>query len=206
MTIGDDSILRVTLKGTVQLQEMVNVFHYFAQISTGAVEDTLAQFATAFQSDVVVPIAGIINNQSQFTYVKIEGVEGNNETYETAFAPIVGTRTGEAMPPFVAWEYQLLRATSATRHGWKRFGGIAEPDHSNGVPNPTFQATLDALAATLYAGFDTGTVPFTKLYSPILASYIVNGMPRVTPVFNSVNNIIYKRVTSQNTRKFGRGS
>lgn len=204
-------LMRVTLYGSYLGQETLNVFFYSKDSDssgTGAANDA-ESIAEAFNARVVTALLPLINAAAIYTGVKVEGVYGNTDFGEISFAPRTGTFAGEPMPSFVAHAFRLTRPSNTIRHGQKRFAGVAETQSNGNTQNIAvniINAVTDALTAPLDgtepAGYPDG--PGTG-YVPVLASFILQGQERLEPFFMRFTTAAYRGVTTQNTRKPGRG-
>lgn len=123
-------------------------------------------------------------------------------TYVSPMDPSAGNRSGDCLPPFVAWAFRLNRASRASRNGQKRIGGVAEPDQVNGVPVEGIVTLLNAFATTLATNLNgTGG----EVYAPRICRRPAPGAPLSASVFFPIQSATFTRISSQNSRKFGRG-
>jgi len=114
-----------------------------------------------------------------------------------------GMRGTVHMPPFVAWAFRYNRASLAVRHGQKRIGGVSEQDVDAGLASAGVSANLQALAAAM--GANLATVGLENEWEPRIVR--VTGVPGAYVYTDfPVNSVQYVRVSTQNTRKFGRGA
>jgi len=132
-------------------------------------------------------------------FIGVEVIEMNDPTkFAAVNATVVtaGTRTGDPMPRFVAWKYQLTRAVRGERHGYKRYGAISEADVTAGLPNAGVLGPLDDLRVQLKEPLTFGAV---QVWFPVI-------LHRPTPpstVWDSheFTAAQVQNVTTQNTRK-----
>ena len=120
-----------------------------------------------------------------------------------------GTNTcANPSPPFVSVGIRLARATKLTRNGYKRYAGIDESNYTDGVLTSASQNAWQANVADVLA---TGIGPSSSSAQFVFESVIVGRVP-VTGAYdlNRVNEVtsavVQPNVTTQNTRKFGRGN
>jgi len=180
----------------------INVWHY-QQTSLGSGASQCVNLNNAF-------IAGILPTlvQTQLTLVTHDVLETINLTVPGDFEnrPLLatsGTQTGEGMPPYVSWAFTLYRASRLSRNGYKRIVGVPESLVSNGVAIPAAASYLTAFAALLASPITdpvSGAVFKPVIYRKYATS--TGGLPGTFDVAAGV----YGGVSTQNTRKFGRGS
>jgi len=115
----------------------------------------------------------------------------------------VGTQPGEGMPPYVSWAFTLYRASRLSRNGYKRIVGVPEALVSNGIAIPAAAAYLTAFAGVLASPITdpaSGAVFKPVIYRKFATS--TGGQPGTFDIAAGV----YGGVSTQNTRKFGRGA
>jgi len=199
VAVGD--IFKVTLGGTFQQQLCLNVFHYVRD-GVGSVPD-LADFAAAFKSDVVEIVAGMVSNQFVWNRLDIQDVNiSGPEYHELGSFQNGGLTSTDDLPSFCAWSFLMQRTQRVTFHGHKRFAGVPESLQDDGVPNSTAETLAGIAGAALKGVLTVGTVD----YLPCIYSTILNGVPRSTPLVNLVKDAVFMGISSQNTRKHGRGA
>lgn len=114
-----------------------------------------------------------------------------------------GTLVGDPMPPFVAWAFRLLRQQTNIRHGAKRYAGVSESSQSLGVATAEVMAALNNLADALGSDLlgDTGAI-----YEPRIMRRLLDAEGHLIGYEDFPFGLAqYVRISTQNTRKFGRG-
>lgn len=203
MAIGD--VYEIRLRGEYLGQVVLNVFHYRSSGSNDITEP-IATVAAAMGSILVTAIADVQNEAFQWldAYAK-KLVEGGDESTFPFSGGVPGSVTGEGLPPHDCWAFRYNRSLTTTRHGQKRFAGVSEGQHENGVATTSVLTDLSALADVLERditsadGFGTG-----EILRPVIYSKFLNGELRETPVVNPVSSVQYVRISTQNTRKIYR--
>lgn len=208
MALNVNDIIRVTTRGTFQGQTCLNVYYFLAaDLPSPAEYSTLA---VTMGQDLELIVCPQLHTGFAFDLIKIENVTNGLDILETAVT-ISGDRTGDPMPSFVALGFQLIRTTRLTRHGAKRFAGVPEAcfvgntitvgDCTTGV-----QAIADWLALGLYRD-DIGDLNHAML--PIIPVRYPVGHEQEgeinTGAWNLVQDAQFRGITTQNTRKPGRG-
>lgn len=139
--------------------------------------------------------------------VTLVGIDVDNlgTVFPTATAPIAqdGTNLGPTEPDFVAAQCRLRRSTKETRDGFKRVSGVP----SAGVTSGSLTGTTFTQWQTLCSAFDQNISDDSgSFFEPIIANRkSLAALPGPYTYTNVVGVNSRARVTSQNTRKFGRG-
>lgn len=191
MAQGD--MYRLMVKSTLLNQETLSVFHYEHTTGTGTSADLREAFNT-----ILFPTILDIQNDALVSY-EVNTINYNDVGDFEAFpvnAP--GRRVGNTMPPYAAWGFVLNRSSRTLRNGAKRFAGVSEEDVVDGVATAGVLPVLTICANTLGNIISFGSNDFTP---QIVRLDPITGLPIANiPVANAS----YRRVTTQNTRKFGR--
>jgi hypothetical protein len=120
----------------------------------------------------------------------------------------VGTRANPAgmdlLPPYVASGVRLVVGTRATRPGQKRFPFLVESDQSNGALGGHMFPIISVLMNAVDSDFTLGAPAALTELRPIVTRKDAQGnvlaaQPWTTYLINTF-------VTTQNTRKYGRGA
>jgi hypothetical protein len=126
-----------------------------------------------------------------------------------------GARTGDPLPPYSCWTFKYLRPQTSLRHGFKRFPGVAESDQNKGlVTGDAIITALNDLATTLQTGLPAYTVsagvPGTLITAALATPVVVQRFREFTlldPILMPViTTVVYDRIGTQNSRKFGVGT
>lgn len=110
-----------------------------------------------------------------------------------------GVLLGEAMPPFVAYAFRKNRATRSTRSGQLRVAGLPEGVQNFGLAESSIMDDLDELATALGQAISDGT---GGLYIPVIVRKTAEG---ALGSWNAIDNFEFTAISSQNSRKYGRG-
>lgn len=198
------SIVRLILQQEYRglSDDSLNVFHYndfVDEIGLPGLEGLIDSFI----ADVLPHIHGVQSNDLEDRSIKAEVVGGTLFTIRTA-----GLGTGVigiiGEPLFVCTSYLMVRASSLTRNGYKRFAGVPRgyASESGFVRQGTYGDAMDACAAALTLPLEASTGVF---YSPVIYGRPQEDPPLPERVNAVVNCLARDYVTTQNTRKSGRG-
>lgn len=181
-------------------QTVLNVYGYEVVDGSTPSAEALCTLFTNVVIDAMTPV-----QTDDFQHVGIEAFNTTDPsdffalTYDTA---IGGEVSGDGMPPFVAFSFIINRATRLTRNGWKRIGGVPEAANEDGATASAYLTLLGTLADAIAQDL---VDPEGNVYRPrIVHRTVVAGVPvAYTPY--PISGVGYKYISSQNTRKIGRG-
>jgi len=201
MAIGNHYTVTLTSDFSV-LGELQNVFVYEQTAGSG----NASTLAEAFQSDVLAAIVNIISGNTTYTQLDVINLD-NTSDFHTMALTEVGAIAGEALPPFVTAAFEYVRADRAVQNGRKSFGVIAESSQSNGFATPDYVTACGLVATALESDVeDTAT---SSLWEPVIwrrPGTYASGVVTAPGEFYPINGVVFKRISTQNTRKIGRGS
>jgi hypothetical protein len=221
MAIGLNSILQFTLVGKYNATiTCLNRFYYRVSELGEVLAPEMVKgesFARGLWRKVGSPLRTICTTQMRYErvdwaeYDLSTGQPGLGGTYLIPSGEQAGTSAGDTLPPFVSVGFKYLRPSTEFRHGYKRFSGISEGITANGFVSATEPGLL-ALSVALsqdigYWVSDTAStgIPLNAAY-PVLIRKIVSGQPLLPQVAGEPVGIQHLyALTSQNTRKYGRG-
>ncbi|AXH78685.1 MAG: hypothetical protein [Circular genetic element sp.] len=112
-----------------------------------------------------------------------------------------GSAGGAAAAPYDCWYFRYSRESREFRPGRKSIGGISQGQTEAGAAVPAAIPLLNDLANALEDNL-TRVAGGTDEWAPYLVREIV-GVPPIE--FTPVTNVGFAGVSTQNTRKFGRG-
>lgn len=206
IVVGD--ILQITDVQTYLSQVCLNVYFYRVTLAQAQVE--YDDVRSCFQSDMQASVLGFQADAVQHYQVAIRNLTNGIDVVEFA-TNSYGGNAGEGMPSFVAYGFRLYRTNASTRHGQKRFVGCMEAHIQNNAPVAGILATLTACATALKSKI---TYPGGATDQFEAEPVIVGRFPESHPdhgkldlaTINPVANATFVRVTSQTTRRVGRGN
>jgi len=202
MAVGNKFVL--TLKGLYvpASQAINNVFAY--RLQTG--EASAANLAQAFAIAGETPLMNILNAQTIFDEISVVNLDQLDDfvTYPVDWQ---GATVDNAMPSFVSWVFQYNRASRAVNNGRKMIGVPGEDAISSGIAQPSI-ATALAAAEEFLGDTLTIVVPSASFVPCIWRRAGNYGSPPVSEPdqFFDITGVSYKRVSTMNTRKQGRGA
>jgi len=182
--------------GVVLAQETVNRFFYAGDAVPDTLDDVVADFAT----NVLTPISGCMNTNASFLNIVGQGVRGF-AAFTSLGVSIQGTNGGDCLPPYAAWDFTLVRDGARERNGYKRIAGIGEGNQANGVASSGIVAALNTAAEAMFLSISDGT----SEYNPVIRRTRVNRANVNPPQYWGVSNVIYSKIGTQNSRKYGHG-
>lgn len=166
--------------------------------------DEAADLLDSFAATMLPSVLSILSENT--FHIGLEAIEVNDPTKFAVLGSVSvlnGDRTGDPMPRFVAWKYQLTRAVRGQRHGYKRYGAISEADVTAGAPNAGVLAALEAHRVALKDPLMFGAI---DMWFPVILV-----RPPIDPVTEEPMDVPWdshefvaaqvQSVTTQNTRK-----
>ncbi len=199
MAQGDT--FEIKLSGLVLGQQVINVWHY-AQLETGTSHPALADILGAWTATIRAALIGAMSAGASYQSAHLSWVIGGTELYDAVLTDWIGQLAGEALPPYACWSFLFRRLYNTTFNGHKRIPGVRETDQADGAAIGDQITRLNALATLFGSAIVIGGV----LWTPVIVSRVLNGIPRTVPVINPVDVVQYRSLGTQNTRKFGRGA
>lgn len=199
--IGNKYILTLRSHASTNSQAIQNVFAYELTAGTGG--STL--LTSVFQTEIVLPLSGVLNDQTIIDDMYCVNLDDPTD-FTTDIIGGTGTVTGEALPAFNCWEFEYIRTNRTVNNGRKAFALVAEGSQAGGFATPTTLTNLQALAALL-AG-DLEDVPSGSVWTPRIfrrPGIYTAGAVLPPGLFFPISSVVYRRISSQNTRKTGRG-
>ncbi len=212
---------QLTVQGVASNQQVNNVFHY---VTTSLLASNQEAFDlnTEFSTEVLPFITAVLHLSYQAQTIYTIAPQAPDVFAALPFSPNtqVGVRTGEALPLFASWGFEVLRQRRDIRNGYKRFGPIAEIDQTGGNPTTNALNGLNNLKTAMNTALDlnfsgntsTATMVVVKRvrYNPDPLrpdrwAYRIPG-PGDPLVYYEATDWVFERITTQNTRKIGRGS
>lgn len=190
------NVVRITVKGTLVTEQVINTY-YYANVLTVL---PFSSVIDAFQSNVLATQANVQSTLLTYNSIEIQQVKGGVAFDSKAIAQ-TGLNGGDTMPPFVAWDFTLVRGGALERNGYKRLPGVPESAVDNGFANGTALPNLAVVATALGADFNNGI----EVWTPVIRRTRVNKVIQSPPKYFSISSAIYSRVGSQNSRKYGHG-
>lgn len=191
----------------------VNTFTYdipdFGPDQLGA--QSLAEMFIDLVIDNEDGIASVLHPSTVFNRITVQTPADDSILWVQALN-IPGTRTGTAMPRFVAWGFKQERGRGDMRAGFKRFSRITETDTSGDQPHPNAVILLNNLATRMSTGIFVETSLGQGFAIPIIVKrikYVTEGgaeayrFPNATDpyIFYQATTWAFQKITTQNSRK-----
>lgn len=216
------SFYHLTLVGLNQSQQIINTFDYITTSLLPSSEEA-AELNAEFLANVMDNIKNVLHANWSATQLYTIAPYSPDVFAQILFTPgsQVGQRAGDQMPRFVSWGFVCSRLRRDIRNGYKRFGPISESDQAGGVPTGTMTPILNTLATELEQVLTLEYVAGSSAATPAIIKrikYFPCGDPEecqpayrlpqgLDPLeFYEASNYSFKEITTQNTRKTGRGA
>jgi hypothetical protein len=204
--------LKIVIRG-VHMGQQMEVVQWYRPTGAAFLTATLLGVAEAYWNDIKTTWRAChvanIDDVTTSVFISEPGVAGQYAEFAVPSGEQQGTRSGptepQALPPYVAAGVRLTVGSRVTRPGQKRFWGLKESDQSNGLLTAALAALITSLAPKFAGGITLGAPVATGvLWAEIVR---VAGVPQVVTARQDVTGfIVAGNVTTQNSRKFGRGA
>lgn len=210
MSLSLNDIVQVTWQQVALGVQLLNV-QYLQVVEKGPFTDLndICQKASGLWITNILPM--------QSSELHIQAIAAKNLTNGVDIATFIpeaanGGNGGDMMPPYVAWAFQQVRATALTRHGHKFVGGIPETSVANGV------STVPVTGIDFFK--NVFSLPWERAVAPdddhnFVANPVIIGRTETPPAsgkyeldlakVNQIQGLLFRSVSTFNTRKFGRG-
>lgn len=217
MAIGVDSIIRFKNFHTFRGQQVLNVsFFRVTAIDPGAVVAVPSYLAKGWGELWWAQTSPQCDATLVYDRVEVDEVNGAAIGNYAYVGGQTGQVAGDAMPSFAAVSVQLLRGDRTTRHGWKRFAGVPESFCVDGALTSAAITAWQSVIRNLYMPTPVPVVdvnlvdPGDEVVGTVSLRAIIwggNDPSFPTGRYQDVAGFDVKgEVSTQNTRKIGRGS
>ncbi len=173
----------------------------YIYLVTGA--DTNAiNIAALWQTAVIANMASLQSNQLSHNVLEVTCFEDLAD-WINDFTVTPGSVSGDCLPPYDSFSLFWQRSTRESHNGFKRIPGVPESVQTNGVLTGGALTAMQGLASILQGPIISSS-PALSMVPQIWRR------PRLSPpraqAFFAVQSIEAEgQITTQNTRKFGRG-
>lgn len=206
LAVGD--IIQFTDVQSYLGQTVLNTYTYQVESFESAV--TLEDLAQGFELYVATEVATVQDDDVTHPFIIAKNLSNGIDIWEeptTIAGDNASTLEGTS---FMALGYRLVRSNASTRHGSKRIGGLPAGISDGNAINPAYATLVDDLAAVFALPLTaTGTVDHDYVLNPVIIGRYPTGDPNAgemdLSVVNPVSAAQFIRMTTQNTRKAGRG-
>lgn len=209
MSLAVNDVLQIEDHQTYLGQQLLNVYHYKV-VSFESLADYV-DIADQFQVLVIAEVRDIQVTGVVHTRCVVRNLTNGIDIYEQVSSD-AGTVSGDGLPSLVAASFRLVRTNATTRHGAKRIGGLAESQIAYNDPISAAVAAFTNVATQMGQDLvQTGTVDHDFVLQPVIV-----GRSETAPgsgeyemdlgVLNEVQSAQFIRISSQTTRRAGRGA
>lgn len=202
MAATDHYLLTMRGRAITSGTSIQNAFVYFQQEGAG----TAVRLNEGFVATIVPLIVGVLSTEYNLDDLLTINLDDPAD-YDTMVVNEPGTQGGEFLPIYNSFSFEYVRTTRAIQNGRKAFSVIGEANVANGVPNAPTLASLNNLALAL--GGEVPDAISSSSWRPQLwrrpGTYAA-GVVSAPGLFYEIDSVRYVRVSTQNTRKIGRGS
>jgi hypothetical protein len=199
--VGDRFLLTLRGESVTNAQAIQNVFAYELTAGAGSCVD----LNTVWVTTVLISVQNITSTGFIINDISTVNLDDPSD-FDIHSIGSAGIKVGDQMPSFVAFEFEYQRATRAVNNGRKAFGLVAESTVSNGGADAGIITDLNILAGQLESPIISLAPAAT--WTPRIfrrpGTYASGVTPPPGAMF-PISGVQYRRVSTQNTRKTGRG-
>ena len=192
MALGDLYVLRAQYQ--MLGSPMENTFFYEQTLGSGGA-DVLAR---SFEIQLVPEFALIQSSSVTWEQITVINLDDSADFFTEGVVQ-VGNQAGEALPPYAAWGFTRFSTDRKIRSGGLRIGGVSEGSQDGGSATAAQIILLTAFEPLVAA--DVSNVAVTNTWGTRLhtdGNLATGGTPLTIPVAS----ILYRRLTTQSSRKF----
>ena len=195
-----DKIWRVVLQSTLLEQIYLNVLYYAAP---GESDGNALELATEFYSGPLIDaLISATTNNTIWQSASATGIQNIDDLGFSA-ENHTGGQEGDALPGFSAYSFALVRDHVGMPQAHKRFSGIPEAFQADGVLDSGEMGFMTSILEAL--GADVLGIATT--YEPVAIQTQLNNVPFAPPGrFWDADLWVYQRITTQVSRRIGRGT
>lgn len=210
MAIGLGSQIDVTLKYFWGSSTQMSVFSYAVAELTSI--PTAVNYGEAWWNHMKTTTRALVGSAVGDVFSSVVVRELNNPSGELAEFDIpsgerAGTRStptqNQYLPSFTSVGIRLTVNTRATRPGQKRWSTLYEEDNTNGQVTAAYKALIVAWANVFTAPITLGAPAAATVLTPIVCRRDAQGTVLASQAITGY--VVNSWLTTQNTRKLGRG-
>lgn len=210
MSIQIGALLEVSVAGLNTGGQAMNVWQY--EVTNTMTTITGENVAEAWWNHVKVKYRAIATAyyDALFRTVLVRELNAPTGAYGTYSIPLAeqaGTRSmgssPQGLPPFCAVAARLNVGTRVTRPGQKRFAGLLEIDQDNGLLASSVASVAQDTMDFMIQSMTLGVPAATMVLKPVVCRKDAVGTVTAHQGIESASIGLY--VSTQNSRKFGRG-
>lgn len=191
-------------------QVVLNVYFY-KRLAEVLVGNPAQQVADTFEASFLPQLLPAQSTSLVHEEIRVQNLFDATDQYTKVISEAGSVAATDDATPFDAYGIRLVQDNGALRNGSKRIGGVVEDASSAGVLNDsTIIAALVTAGVGMITGLDIGLV--ANAIVPVIVGRINDGGNYRLPtnsgeaiVGNIIDALYNVDVTSQTSRKYGRG-
>jgi len=218
--MANNELYQLTLISAFQAQLFNNVFYYLQQSALPADDTAAADLATLFRTEVIKGdpfLTGLTFHSSVvWSTIRVVNVYDVTDFAENVDNTDNGGSSITPLPPYASIGFRTNWLGQSVHRGYKRFSGITEDVNTNGAVSSEMVAGAGAFATVLGSPLDDGIGHWTPVVVK-RTKYItdkgteayrlpLNEADAAGKIFPALAWNLVSNLTTQNTRKFGRGA
>lgn len=208
--VANGDVLEFTLRSEFGSpgNQGLNVFQYRVETTETALLYQIGQelgdlvYETILNGD----FRNVISTEVNYMSFAWKNLTEPLEIFEgTPTTPLQGAISGDCLPPYAAWGFKLTRTNALTRNGAKRFWGVPEGLQANGLPTGLAIVNLPLIAENLATVIPFDLTDWGFLEGTLVPAIVRKDETGAMTASQDVSTAQFRSITTQNTRKYGRG-
>lgn len=208
MAVNVGDIIQFTDQQTLLNQQVLNVYDY--RVVSADPDVTLEMISQGFELQVVNVVRELQCVALNHTTIVTKNLTNGVDIWEEPVNALGIIATDQPLASFYACGFRLVRSSALTRHGGKRIGGIAEEQVVGNSLTAPGLAIANMVAVAMGAEVSAEGTIADYVLEPVIVGRIETGLPGAggydLSKINPVSSAQFIRVTTQTTRRAGRGS
>lgn len=209
MTIAENSLIEIVHNQVYMGQQTLNVWQFNIDSLPGT--PSLVQVLEGYWNNIKATTRALAGSGDGDIFLSLRGREMNNPAgdyaeFDIPLSERTGTRvsSGDKLPAQAAVGCRLVVGTRITKPGQKRYAFIHEGDNTDGVLQSGYRTPLvnhlNVMIATMTLGAPAAlTVLTAQICKKDNSGFVVSHQPITGFIINT-------NISSQNSRKIGRGA
>jgi len=208
MAVNVGDVLQLIDQQTFLGQQLLNV--YFYEVAESDPDVTLEMIAQQFELDVIPLVKMMQSEVLMHTSILISNLTNGIDIWEEPVNVAGYDDTNDPLASFYSFGFRLVRSTALTRHGSKRIGGVTEGMVDGNTLASLYVTVVNDLGAQLAEPLVAEGTTADFVVNPVIVGRFpsTSSTPGALDLskINPVASAQFIRVTTQTTRRAGRGS
>ncbi len=202
MALGD--VYQLTLVGEHLGEDVRNIFHFLYSTAGSSGNPKSQVLAEEFEATSLPDILAVTHKSCVYSRILCQNLNDIADVFDNPVTTGTGlVTTGDSLPSFNTWSFQLRPINKSIRWGRKGFAGVPEAQTEGNDPTAGTLGLLGVLGAQLASNLIAPTLEqFNPRVARINPASVIPFIPLAVPIAEA----IYRRLGTQLSRARGSGS